>query len=132
MKFENFVYVLIVVLCLLIIIVSSFILTTTKKDQGFIELFFVPNSYSDILNEDRNVTFSYKIINNEGKPLTYEIEILSGNIKIDSKNVFLEDKQEYLENYSFILPENVTLPVEVSVVLRNLNQSIHFWIWEIR
>lgn len=132
MKFKNLVYTLLIVLSLFVIVISLYSVIFMKKDQGYTELFFIPNSYSDIIDEDKNVSFEYKIVNNERESTIYNIDFFYGTKKIDNKNIFLDVGEEYHEKYSFIITDDFPLPVNVSVVLIDFNQSINFWIWEIR
>ena len=80
------------------------------------------------MNEDRNVSFSYRIINKEDQDIQYDVDISFDNTTIENKKILLEVNEEYEENYSFILPENVVLPVKTSVNLRNIGQDVYFWI----
>jgi len=128
MNVENLIYNSIIIGCLVGITLTILLFLIGSREEGFTQLFFIQGSYSNHLSKDRNISFSYGIINNEKREFTYDVEILYDNVKVESENITLKNKQEYSKNCSFILPENVDIPVKVSVNLKNLNQSIYFWI----
>lgn len=131
MKTENMVYNSIIIACLIGIILTALLFIVGPKEEGFTQLFFIQDSYSNYLDKDRNISFSYGVINNENKELTYEVEIFYDNTKVENKKITLENKEEYSGNCSFVVPKNAKLPLKVSVNLKNLDQSIYFWVVDV-
>ncbi len=107
----------------------------TPKPETFTELYF--EDHLDLpkrVVEGQPYDFSFTIHNLEGKNVNYPIEVTAINeatpssFSIFKGAVVVDDQQTKTVPVSYAIPAGLGERVKVQVLLKNLNQSIHFWV----
>jgi len=107
----------------------------TPKPERFTELFF--NDHLQLpkrIVEEQVNEFSFTIHNLEGKNINYSVEVIAINeaspssLAIFSDSVVVSDLESKSVPIRYAISAGLGEKIKVQVTLKNLNQSIHFWV----
>jgi|GEM_PF-838474 len=107
----------------------------TPKPETFTELYFDDHlTLPKTVIEGQPHQFSFTIHNLEGKNVNYPIEVMAINeaspssVVLSSEAVVVANQESKAVPITYVLPTGFGERVKVQVLLKNLNQSIHFWV----
>lgn len=85
-------------------------------------------SYSNYAKD--NVSFTYVVESHEGKPSSYNVEIMLSNSTVQNDSFQIDPGSSIERSVSFPLQNNTQFPAEVEVVseVNGMNYSVHFWL----
>jgi len=112
---------------------QPFIKATTHQPERFTELYFTnPNNLPTTVSSGQVVPISFTIHNVEARDMTYDYSVI---LTDPSGRSSLLDRQELslANGGTKVVTDESTLPrlsgrAEISVVLQNQSEAIHFWL----
>ncbi len=113
-----------------VIVAAYFIWLSSQETYSAVYIY--PESYTNYVNPGNIISFRYGIACYEAKETRYEIRIYLGDELVRTKEITLKKGEVWEDNESIILPENITLPTKVRIVVRTDNTvyEVYFWIKE--
>jgi len=113
-------------------VIVSISLIYVSSQQSYSALYIYPDSYSNYAAPGDNVTFRYGVISYESGTTKYTLSIYLGENLIGTKELILGSRETFEEFMTLKLPEDVELPVKVSMVLEGGGNiyEVHFWLKE--
>ena len=118
-----------IIAIIIAIIITGYLIIFTEKQHS--SLYLVPESYQ---NQAMNniVSFTYGVICSEKEPTDYEVQINLNDKLVATEQFRLDRNEHYEKGEELILPENVSYPAVIQVLLTNKNdmitEEVHFWI----
>jgi len=118
----------IVAMVLGVIVAAYFIWITSQ--ESYSALYIYSKSYSNYVNPGETITFRYGVKSYEIKETEYVLRIYLGNELVKTEKFTLKSGEVWEENESIVLPENMTFPTKVMLVLdaNGKTYEVHFWL----
>jgi uncharacterized membrane protein len=121
----------IIIACIIGIIVAVFLIWASSQ-ESYSSLYIYPDSYSNYVEAGDTVSFVYGVKSFETTRTKYNLQVYLGNELKDKKDFWLNCGETREEDEIITLPEGLTFPIKVKIVLEANGRAydIHFWLNE--
>ena len=121
----------IILACIIGVMVAAFLIWASYQ-ESYSSLYIYPDSYSNYVEAGDTVSFVYGVKSFETKQTKYNLQIYLGNELKNKKEFWLNSGETREEKETIVLPEEVTLPIKVKLVLEANGRTydVHFWLKE--
>ena len=122
---------MIILACIIGVMVAAFLIWASFQ-ESYSSLYIYPDSYSNYVEAGDTVSFVYGVKSFETKQTKYNLQIYLGNELKDKKEFWLNSGETREEKEMIALPEEVTFPIKVKLVLEANERiyDVHFWLKE--
>jgi hypothetical protein len=121
----------IVLACIIGVVVAAFLIWASYQ-ESYSALYIYPDSYSNYVNAGETISFVYGVQSFETKRTKYALWIYLGDELRDTEEFWLESGEIREEPEMMTLPEEITFPIKVELMLEANDRSyaVHFWLKE--
>lgn len=121
----------IILACVIGVVVAAYLIWASSQ-ESYSALYIYPDSYSNYVEAGDTISFIYGVQSFETKRTKYELQMYLRNELIDEKEFWLESGEIHEEKEMMTLPEEITFPIKVRLMLEANGQSydVHFWLKE--